>query len=106
MPAAKQVQVQVHHGLPGIFAGVCENAVPALVYCMHLGDVPGSIEQMTQHLLILQVNIVYGFNMTVWDDQDMERCSRVRIPKSCDLLVLEYDIGVRLSSCDAAKNAL
>lgn len=53
-----------------------------------LGEFARNGKEMTGKLFICRFQRADRFDMSVWDDQDMSRCNRMRIAKGSDLIIL------------------
>lgn len=93
---ADQVQMKMIDALPAIRSGVGDDAITGMVDSLFLCYSSRDREEMPNESFIFRFELVHGFDMPVWHDQDMRWRDRVNIVESRHLFVAINDPGIRL----------
>ena len=101
--AAKQVDVEMVHGLPAVFAGVDDGAI-ALGEALASGDLGGDPEQVAEEgARRIFLTICHGNDVLARGDEDVDRRLRVDVREGVAQIVLINGCGRNASVNDFAE---
>jgi len=98
--------MEVIDRLAAFFADVEQQAIALLTDALFFCNFARFENEPCQQMRILFTHFVYGRDVLVGDEQNMNRRSGVLIPKGGDVIILINNIGFRRASNDLAENTL
>jgi hypothetical protein len=85
--AAKQMEMQVIHGLAAVCAGIDNDAI-AFAEAFVAGNLSSRLEKMAEEIAMLSTRVIERGNVFAGNDEDMDGRLRVKVSEGVTELVL------------------
>ena len=105
-PAPKKVYMYMKHLLSGILITVYHQPIPAFVDIFLYGDSLNSAENPPHKTHVFIVQVLHPFNMSPWDNNDMDGGLWTDICESHYEFVLIYKISLNFTARYLTKNTI
>ena len=104
MPPAQNVQVQVVHGLPAVFADVDDDPEAVFGQAQGPGDVDGGLHELAEQEGVVGCRVQQIDKRLFGDDQNVRRGLRGHVSEGEYLIVFVDDVGGDLAPEDLVEN--
>jgi hypothetical protein len=99
------VEVQVVHNLTTLRSRIARDAIAAFPVAEALREEPRNPDAVPNEGLVRRLDAGDGLDVALGDDEQVDRCLRIKILEGEYLFVLKFDLGRAFSGDDAAEHA-